>query len=78
MAAPVQRKLKNDFRFVYIDRFLGEHHEKKELLKVNPFGSLPTIVDNKTVVMGNYQVFINYLVSMNEDLRKSLYPEDLK
>jgi glutathione S-transferase len=54
MAAPVQRKLNNDFRFVYIDRFLGEHHEKKELLKVNPFGSLPTIVDNKTVVMGNY------------------------
>ena len=49
-----------EYEYEEIDIFRGEHQES-EYLELNPLGTIPMIVDNSTVLMGNTSIFINYL-----------------
>ena len=43
-----------------IDQFLGDH-KSEEYLNMNPTGQIPTITEGKFLVLGGYQVYMNFL-----------------
>ena len=57
-----------------VDTFQGEHKEEK-YLELNPTGQVPTIEHDKTVVLGDYSAFLNFLANQYHDLGSQLYPD---
>jgi glutathione S-transferase len=45
-----------------VDQFVGELN-REDFLKVNPMGTVPTVVEGRQVVLGAYVMFIRYLMS---------------
>ena len=60
-----------------IDQFLGEH-KKQEYLNINPTGQIPMLTEGKFLVLGGYQVHLNFLCNNNKSIRDKLFPQDYK
>ena len=63
--------------FKEVDQFMGDYKEE-DYTKINPTGSLPTLAEGKFVILGGYQVFINYLVNHHLPVRDKLLPSEIK
>ena len=61
------------FTFKEVNTLIGEHKEEP-YLAVNPTGSVPTLVDGNTSVIGGYSTFLTYLASAYPVLGAALYP----
>ena len=61
------------FNFHMVDQFSGAHN-RDEFLKVNPLGTLPTVIEGRHIVLGSFIVFVQYLMSKNERIKDKLYP----
>ena len=58
-----------------VDQFKGEHKNEK-YLNINPTGSLPTLTEDRFLVLGGYLVFLTYLVNHHKAIRDRLYPKE--
>ena len=63
------------FVFKEVNTLVGQHKDEP-YLAVNPTGSVPTLVDGNTSVIGGYSTFLTYLASTYPTLGKTLYPDN--
>ena len=59
--------VKNQFNEI---NTLGGEHLKESYLKRNPLGSVPCIIEDKKIVFGRIEVFLNYLHESKPRLSK--------
>ncbi len=64
-------------KFHSVDGLAGDQ-KKEEMLKVNPSGSLPTIIDGRFIILGGFNTFVSYLVNHHSAARKKFYPQEGK
>jgi glutathione S-transferase len=58
-------------KFNEVDTFTGNFKDE-EYDRINPTGSLPTLKEGKFVVLGGYQVFINFLTQHHRSVHEKL------
>jgi len=71
MRANIEHKLE------LVDQFKGQNKQQTYLM-INPTGQVPTITEGKYLVLGGYQVFLQYLSSSHKSIKDRLYPEEYK
>ena len=54
------------YKFTEINQFNGDH-TKAAYIKVNPTQQIPTLVDNRFLVLGSTSVFVKYLVNSKQN-----------
>jgi len=61
-----------DVEFVTINQFAGDHTQDS-YIEVNPTQQIPTLVDNRFLVLGSTSVFVKYLVNSKQNKLVSKY-----
>lgn len=64
------------YYFKLVDEFQNGAYSKEELLKVNPMGTVPTVVEGRQVIIGSFVTFLQYLMCNHNQIKSRLYPED--
>lgn len=58
-----------------VDQFKGDN-KTPQFLTINPTGQIPTLTESDFLVLGGYQVFVQYLASNHKKIKERFYPQE--